>query len=104
MTIKKSIRKLVDTGVKRTTLPAAKNNPAKPLIVNKALREVPPDPLSAPSGLVDPLIMDVLTTTTVSIPVPVGATSVDVEVIQTFTLTDNNGAGNVYNVTVNAYP
>ncbi len=100
MSIKQSLRKLVDAGVKRTVLNAANSHPAQSAIISKALKEPPPD--TRYSGLADPVVMDVTATTIVTIPVPLGASSVDVEVIQSYTLTDANGT--IYTVTVNNYP
>lgn len=102
MSVKRSLQKLVDTGIKRTVLKAATNNPVNKVTFNKALKETPPDPITSGSGLVNPVVMTVTGTTTVSIPVPPGATSVDVEVVQAFTLTDANSTA--INVTVSAYP
>jgi len=99
MSIKQSLRKLVDAGVKRTVLNAANSHPAQSAIISKALKEPPPD---TRYSLVDPLVMDVTATTIITIPVPLGASSVDVEVIQSYTLTDANGT--IYTVTVNNYP
>jgi len=57
---------------------------------------------SSGSGLTSPLTMQVLSTTVVSIPVPAGVDSVDVEVVQSYRLTDSEGV--VLDVIVVGYP
>lgn len=59
-------------------------------------------PSSEGSGLTPPLTMTVDSVKTVTIPVPVGASSIDVDVVQSYTLRDS--AGVVLPVTVLNYP
>ncbi|RLA46002.1 MAG: hypothetical protein DRR06_06045 [Gammaproteobacteria bacterium] len=53
-------------------------------------------------GPVPPLTMVVTSTTIIQVPVPFGATSVDVEVVQSYTLKDANGSE--YPVSITNYP
>lgn len=55
-------------------------------------------------GLTAPLEMKVTQTKTINIPVPLGATSVDVQVITGFTLTDSSETPVVLPVAVIDYP
>jgi len=103
MTVKQSINRLVEIDIAADTLGTAVNFET----IAASRTDAKPAPATDPSinggsGLAAPLTMTVTATQIVNIPVPVGASSVDVEVVTAYDLTDADS--NVFPVTVVGYP
>lgn len=97
---KSTVSKTSNTAVSRGS-----RNPVEGVTGSSAASQAVTSPASSGGvGLTAPLKMEVTQTKTVNIPVPLGATSVDVEVITGFTLTDSSETPVVLPVTVLDYP
>ena len=102
-TSKESINKLVDLDVKQSRLDEAAKRQVIPQR-NVTVRPVSDSESGSGSGLTPPLTMRVDKVKTVNIPVPLGATSVDVDVVQSYTLTDSAGVPVILPVDILDYP